>query len=96
MRGVLLLVIVLLSLVAVFAVQNPGIITVRFFSLSGDTSLLAVIAASFAAGAACAALCGIPGRLRRRARIRELTDELAARPKAPPAPPPQAGAGGTP
>ncbi|MCL5966436.1 MAG: lipopolysaccharide assembly protein LapA domain-containing protein [Deltaproteobacteria bacterium] len=96
MRAVLLILIVILLLVAVFAVQNPGIVTVRFLNLSGDTSLLVVIAAAFAAGAACAALCAVPGWFRKRARIRELTAELAARPKAPAPPPPKTGAGDAP
>lgn len=95
MRAVLLILVVLLLLVAVFAIQNPGIIMVRFLHLTGYTSLLVVIAAAFGAGAVCAALCGIPGWARKRARIRELEAELAARPKAPPPSPPpsQTGAG---
>lgn len=72
------LVVVLLLFVAVFAVQNPGIITVRFLTLSGETSLLVVIAASFAAGAACAALCALPAWVRKRGRIRRLEEEAAA------------------
>jgi len=77
MRGMLFPLVALLLLVAVFAAQNPGLVAVRFLGWSGQTSLLVVIAAAFAAGAACAALCGLPGRLKRRARIRELEREAA-------------------
>lgn len=79
MKFSMLLLIVLLGLVAVFAIQNPGIVTVRFMSLSGDTSILVVIVAAFAVGVVGAGLGSIPGQLRRRSdaaaakqRIRDL------------------------
>ena len=75
--------IVLLALVAAFAVQNPGIITVRFLHLTGATSLLVVIVAGFGAGVLGGWLAGLPGFFRRRAeaaaaarRIRELEAEV--------------------
>src|SRR3990172_8927378 len=58
--------IVLLALVAAFAVQNPGIITVRFLHLTGATSLLVVIVAGFGAGVLGGWLAGLPGFFRRR------------------------------
>ncbi|HEY7527702.1 MAG TPA: LapA family protein, partial [Candidatus Deferrimicrobiaceae bacterium] len=64
MRGVLLLIVALLLVVAVFALQNPGIIPVRFLQYSGDTSLLAVIAVSFGTGIVVGFLCGIPSSIR--------------------------------
>jgi len=102
MKAVLLVLVVLLALVAAFAVQNPGIIVVRFLTFSGYTSLLVVIVAAFAAGVVSAGLAGLPGFFRRRSeagvaarRIRELEAEVGdlkktAAPTTPPAP------GGTP
>jgi uncharacterized integral membrane protein len=78
MRAALLLIIVLLSLVAAFAVQNPGILTVRFLHLSGSTSLLVVIVLGFGAGVLVGLLCGIPASLRRGRRVRELEQEVAS------------------
>ena len=46
MKAVLLVLVVLLALVATFAVQNPGIIVFRFLTYSGYTSLLVVIVAA--------------------------------------------------
>jgi len=84
MRPTLLVLVVLLALVATFAVQNPGIIVVRFLTVSGYTSLLVVIVAAFAAGVVSAGLAGLPGFFRRRSeagaaarRIRELEAEVA-------------------
>jgi uncharacterized integral membrane protein len=75
--------IVLLALVALFTVQNPGVITVRFLTFSGDTLLLVVIVAAFGAGVAGAGLAGLSGYFRRRSeaaaarqRTRELEEEV--------------------
>lgn len=83
MKFSMLVLIVLLGLVAMFAIQNPGIVTVRFMSLSGDTSILVVIVAAFAVGVVGAGLASVPGQLRRRSdaaaakqRIRELETEI--------------------
>ena len=83
MKGVLLVLVALLALVAAFAVQNPGVIVVRFLTWSGYTSLLVVIVAAFAAGVVSAGLAGLPGFFRRRSeagaaarRIRELESEI--------------------
>ena len=98
----LLVLVVLLALVATFAVQNPGIIIVRFLTTSGYTSLLVVIVVAFAAGVVSAGLAGLPGFFRRRSearaaarRIRELEAEvgdLKGKSGGPPLPAP----GGTP
>jgi uncharacterized integral membrane protein len=79
----MIVIIVLLALVAAFAVQNPGIITVRFMHLSGSTSILVVIVGGFAAGVLGGLLAGLPGHFRRRSeasaaarRIRELEAEV--------------------
>jgi len=83
MKLSMIVLIVLLALVAAFGVQNPGIITVRFIHLTGDTSLLVVIVAGFGAGVLGGWLAGLPGFFRRRAeaaaaakRIRELEAEV--------------------
>jgi len=83
LKGVLIVLVLLLAVVATFGVQNPGIITVRFLHLSGDTSLLVVIVAAFAAGVLGGWLTGVPGHFRRRSeaseatrRIRELEAEV--------------------
>jgi uncharacterized integral membrane protein len=80
----MIVLIVLLALVAAFAVQNPGLITVRFMQFTGDTSLLVVIVAGFGAGVLGGWLAGLPGSFRRRSeasasakRIRELEAETA-------------------
>lgn len=102
MKVVLLVLVVLLAVVAAFAVQNPGIIVVRFLTYSGDTSLLVVIVAAFAAGVVSAGLAGLPGFFRRRSeagaaarRIRELEAEVGDLKGKPGGPTPLA-PGGTP
>ena len=83
MKATLLVLVALLGLVAAFAVQNPGIIVVRFLTFSGYTSLLVVTVAAFAAGVVSGGLAGLPGFFRRRSeaaaaakRIRELEAEV--------------------
>jgi len=83
MKFSMIVLIVLLALVATFAVQNPGIITVRFMQFREDTSLLVVIVAGFGAGVLGGWLAGLPGSFRRRSeasaaakRIRELEAEV--------------------
>jgi uncharacterized integral membrane protein len=88
MRLVLVLLVIVMGMLATFAIQNPGIIPVKFFTLSGNTSLLVVIVAAFGAGLLVGFLPGIPSSLRRRRRIRELESELAAQRKPQPPPPP--------
>ena len=102
MKAVLLVLVVLLALVAAFAVQNPGIIVVRFLTFSGYTSLLVVIVAAFAAGVVSVGLAGLPGFFRRRSeagaaarRIRELEAEVGDLKGKPGGPTPPA-TGGTP
>jgi len=71
-----------------FAIQNPGIVTVRFLNYSGDTSILVVIIAAFGAGVLVGFLPGIPASIRRARRIRELESDLAGlRKPQPPSPP---------
>ncbi len=88
MKAVLLIVVVLLAVVATFAVQNPGIIAVQFLHLSASTSLLVVIVSAFGVGVLVGLLIGIPASLRRRRRIRVLESEVASlrKPSGPPPP----------
>ena len=89
MRTVLILIIFLLALVAAFAVQNPGVLAVRFLHLSGTTSLLIVVVAAFGAGVLAGLLCGIPAAMRRGRKVRELERELASLRKPSESPPPE-------
>lgn len=102
MKFSMIVLIVLLALVAAFAVQNPGIITVRFMQWNADTSLLVVIVAGFGAGVLGGFLAGLPGSFRRRSeasaaakRIRELEAAIADLKGKPagPTPPTPGGAG---
>ncbi len=88
MRLTLILLIVLLGIVAMFAIQNPGIVTVRFLNYYVDTSILIVIVAAFGAGVLVGFLPGIPTAFRRKRRIRELEADLAAERKSQSPPPP--------
>jgi uncharacterized integral membrane protein len=83
MKAALFILVVLLALVATFAVQNPGVIVVRFLTYSGTTSLLVVVVAALAAGMVSVGLAGLPRYFRRRSegraaarRIRELEAEV--------------------
>ena len=83
MMAALFILVVLLALVATFAVQNPGVIVVRFLTYTGTTSLLVVVVAALAAGMVSVGLAGLPRYFRRRSearaaarRIRELEAEV--------------------
>lgn len=76
MTAALILIVLLLAVVAAFAVQNPGILTVHFLHLSVSTSLLVVIVVAFVMGVAVGLLWLIQSLLRCRRRVRELTAEV--------------------
>ena len=78
---------VLAILVAVFAIQNAGPVTLRFGIWSAETSLVVVILVAVAAGAALASLLGLPGWIRDRHRLRQLMRELDGLRVAQPSPP---------
>lgn len=88
MRLVLIVLVLLMGLVALFAIQNPGIVTVNFFNYYAETSILVVIVAAFGAGVLVGFLPGIPASFRRKRRIRELESDLANHRKSQPPPPP--------
>jgi len=90
MRLVLIVLIILMGVVAVLGIQNPGIVKVNFFNYYAETSILIVILAAFGAGVIVGFLPGIPTAFKRRRRIRELESDLAARRKSEPPPPPVA------
>jgi uncharacterized integral membrane protein len=85
MKGSMIVLVVLLALLALFTVQNPEVVTVRFLGFSGNTLLLVVVVAAFAAGVFGAGIAALPGWFRKRAegaaanrRIGELEAEVAA------------------
>lgn len=84
----MILIVVLLALVAAFAVQNPGIITVQFLHLSTVTSLLVVIVVAFGIGVLVGFLGGVPASLRKGRRVRELEKEVSSLRKTSGPPPP--------
>jgi len=88
MRLILIVLIVLLGVVAMFAIQNPGVVTVHFLNYYADTSILIVIVVSFGLGVLVGLLPGIPTAFRRKRRIRELEADLATHRKSQPPPPP--------
>lgn len=88
MRLVLVILVLLMGIVAVFAIQNPGIVTINFFNYYAETSILVVIIVAFGAGVLVGFLPGIPSAFRRKRRIRELEADLAAHRRSESPPPP--------
>ena len=88
MRLLLDLIFLVLVQFPAFAIQNPVIVTVKFFTLTRDAPILVVIVAAFGAGAVVGVLPGIPASFRRKRRIRELESELAVLRRSQPPPPP--------
>lgn len=70
MRGSIVLLVVLLALLAIFTMQNPEVVTVRFLAFTGNTLLLVVVVGAFAAGVFGAGLAALPGYFRRRGEIK--------------------------
>ena len=92
-QAALIFFLILAILVALFAVQNAGPVTLRFGFWSIETSLVVVILVAAVAGAAMASLLGLPGWIRDRRRLRAQARERAALhtdhpPLAPPPPDP--------
>jgi uncharacterized integral membrane protein len=86
MRLVLIVLVILMGLIALFAIQNPGMVTVNFFNYYAETSILVVIVAAFGAGIIVGFLPGIPSSFKRKRRLRELESALAEQRKEPPSP----------
>jgi uncharacterized integral membrane protein len=88
MRLILIVLVILMGLVAMFAIQNPGIVKVNFFNYYAETSILVLIVVAFGGGVLVGFLPGIPSSIRRKRRIRELESDLATHRKSEPPPPP--------
>jgi uncharacterized integral membrane protein len=92
---VFILLTLLLLAVAVFALQNPEVVTLHFLTWQVQTSVAILALAATTAGAVIAALFGLATRLRRwqRGRAAAVPPSLANRPALTPEPgPPHPGA----
>ncbi|MBU2603779.1 MAG: LapA family protein [Actinobacteria bacterium] len=76
MQWILLILGVILAVVAVFALQNPAVVNLRFLNLSGEASVLVVILIAYAAGVFSGVLALIPSSVRKTARLRKLRSEM--------------------
>lgn len=76
MQWILVLVGVILAVVAIFALQNPAVVTLRFLNLSTDASVLVVILLAFAAGVFVGILALLPSSIRKSGRLRKAASEL--------------------
>ncbi len=75
-QAALIFSLILAIIVAVFAIQNAGPVTLRFGFWSIETLLVVVILVAAALGAAMASVLGLPGWIRDRRRLRAQTREL--------------------
>lgn len=76
MNWILILLGIVLAAVAVFALQNPAVVTIRFLNLEVDASVLVVILVSFAAGVFSGILVLLPSSIRKSGRMRRMGSEL--------------------
>lgn len=76
MQWILIALGIVLAIVAVFALQNPAIVTVRFLNLEVDASVLVVILVAFAAGVFSGILALLPSSIRKSGRMRRMSSEL--------------------
>jgi len=75
MRVFLAIMVVLLILLLIFAVQNPGSTEVTFLTFSSTASLLLIILVSTVVGLLLGLAVMLPGNLRRSSRVRKLESE---------------------
>ena len=75
MRVFLAIMVLLLILLLVFAVQNPGSTEVSFLTFSSTVSLLLIIVVSVVVGLLLGLAVMLPGKLRRSSRVRKLESE---------------------
>ena len=78
MRWILIVIGIVLALVAVFALQNPTVVNLRFLNLSADASVLVVILISYAAGIVTGILALLPSSIRKTGRMLKMGSELKA------------------
>ena len=90
-QAALILSVLLAVLVAGFAVQNAGPVTLRFGFWSVETSLVVVILVAVVAGVFMTVLVGFPGWIRNRRRLRAQAREIESLRSAPPLPPLRSG-----
>lgn len=76
MQWILIFVGVILAVVAVFALQNPAVVTLRFLNLSTEASVLVVILLAYAAGVFSGILAFLPSSIRKSSRLRKAASEL--------------------
>ncbi|MHB1345336.1 MAG: LapA family protein [Thermoleophilia bacterium] len=76
MQWILMILGVVLAVVAVFALQNPAVVTVRFLNFEADASVLVVILVAFAAGVFAGILALLPSSIRKSGRMRKMGSEL--------------------
>ncbi len=76
MQWILIFVGVILAVVAVFALQNPAVVTLRFLNLSTEASVLVVVLLAFAAGVFAGILVLLPSSIRKSGRLRKAASEL--------------------
>ena len=76
MQWILIFVGVILAIVAIFALQNPAVVTLHFLNLSTDASVLVVILLAFVAGVFAGILALLPSSIRKSGRLRKAASEL--------------------
>lgn len=76
MQWILLILGVILAVVAVFALQNPDVVNIRFLNLSVEASVLVVILIAYAVGVLSGVLALVPSSVRKSARLRKLRSEV--------------------
>ncbi len=75
MRVFLAIMVILLIVLLIFAVQNPGSTEVTFLTFSSTVSLLLIILVSTVVGLLLGLAVMLPGNLRRSSRLRKLESE---------------------
>jgi uncharacterized integral membrane protein len=75
MRAFLAIMVVLLILLLIFAVQNPGSTQVKFLTVASTVSLLLIILVSAVVGLLLGLAVMLPGNLRRSSHVRKLESE---------------------
>jgi uncharacterized integral membrane protein len=75
-RAFLVVMVILLVLLLIFAVQNPGSTEVEFITFSSTAPLLLIILVSAAVGLLLGVAIMLPGSIRRSSRLRRLDSEI--------------------
>ena len=75
MRAFLAITVLLLILLLIFAVQNPGSTEVKFITFSSTVSLLLIILVATLVGFLLGLAVMVPGNIRKSSRVRRLKNE---------------------